>query len=189
VEAVKQAIDIQLSEEDYVAANRLSLSYRRMAYLLLIGALVMVGFIVAVQYMFHGGVLNLPLLVVVVGGYFVVLAIWMAVVRFLLLPVRARRIFRQQKAMRRQHRLSWDENGLIVESTTGHAITLWSDIVKWRENRRLFLVYTSDIHVRMVPKRAFSTPEQVAEFGHLLRTKVSPRPGVARKVDVAEAFT
>jgi hypothetical protein len=78
---------------------------------------------------------------------------------------------------------------VISESTRGRWANEWTDFLKWRENERLFLLYTSDAAFMMLPKRAFKDAEQVADFGSLVREKIGPRPGVRRKAGAAEAFT
>jgi hypothetical protein len=91
-----------------------------------------------------------------------------AAVRYLYVPWKSRRVFRQQKSFQREFALSWSGEGVHVKDTNGEYSSAWSDFIRWKENDRLFLVYLSDVTFYMVPKRAFANPSEVQEFRNQL---------------------
>lgn len=100
--------------------------------------------------------------------------------RWLILPIRARRIFQQQKNLQRPYRVSWDAENVQTSSTSGSSKIPWADFLKWRESKQLFLLYRSDVLFQMYPKRYF-TPEQVNEFRSLAKRNIAEVAGRKRK--------
>jgi hypothetical protein len=100
-------------------------------------------------------------------GLIAVLAVW---TRY-----KAIRTYGQIRALQRAIRLEPTEAGLLSESETGRGTTPWSDFLKWTEGNGLFLLYISDDMFHIVPKRFFSSKEDIAEFRNMLATRVSPR--------------
>ena len=98
-------------------------------------------------------------------------AIGGSVVRFVYVPRKARRVFRQQKSFQREFTLSWNADGVHSKDANGGYSSSWSDFTRWKESERIFLLYLSDIQFYMVPKRAFSDEVELKDFrDHLLRS-------------------
>ena len=68
-------------------------------------------------------------------------------------PVLARRIYRQQRALHAEVALTWTDEGLAVRSPTGESRMPWSHVVRWREDARVVLLYHSDALFNFVPTR------------------------------------
>lgn len=96
--------------------------------------------------------------------------------RRLVLPRRSRKLFAQQKNLRRPVEFSWDAHGLAYISANGSGNTPWTDYVKWRENERMLLLYHSDALFQMLPKRAFSNDDQL----HSLLAELAREGSAAR---------
>ncbi len=100
--------------------------------------------------------------------------------RWIVLPIRARRIFQQQKNLQRPYRVSWDAEGVQTSSANGNSKIPWMEFLKWRESAQLFLLYRSDVLFQMYPKRCF-TPAQVDDFRSLAKRNIAEIAGRKRK--------
>ena len=173
-------LNIVLESDDYIAAN--ALHCRGQYVRLFIG--MVVGYLVVVLGM--SAVLDRSLpepvgfgiglaAIVALGG------VWLLCARFVLLPTRSRRIFRQQKNLHQPFQITWDDETMATTATSGHNTTPWQDFLKWRENTKLFLLYRSDVMFNLIPKRAFSDSEGVEDFRRLAKEKICATQGRRRK--------
>jgi hypothetical protein len=166
-------ITIQLNEQDYLDAQRL---HRRssevrfwvaLAVAVLAFASVLIGDLKPPLpegfFSSHAG----PLAIMLAVG------ILLVVFRYVYIPSRHRRIFRQQKNLHVLYELSWSDTGFVATSERGSVRTAWTDVVKCRENEKLLLLYLSDVMFHILPKRSFpddATSAQIREFvEHSLR--------------------
>ncbi len=78
------------------------------------------------------------------GAYF-------ALLFFVVVPRRAKRIFRQQKTLQRPFTLEFTEAGVRNEAENGRAEMKWPDFHKWKANRSLILLFHSDALSNIVP--------------------------------------
>jgi hypothetical protein len=67
-------------------------------------------------------------------------------------PNRARRYYRQYKAIHEPMTVELSDDGLRFRSTDGEGIVRWRTIFKWRQNRRFVLIYPMPILYYIVPK-------------------------------------
>jgi hypothetical protein len=104
-----------------------------------------------------------------IGGFLLATSCY---ARYVALPRRTRRLFRQQKALQRPYEMVWDADEIRRTSETGNTRIPWSDILKWREGNRMFLLYLSDVTFYIIPKRAFANETAIDEFRKLLRDKI-----------------
>jgi hypothetical protein len=88
---------------------------------------------------------------------------------------KAKRVFRQQKALQRLYEVSWDGGGLTVAGESSQSTTRWSDFYKLRELDDLFLLYFSDALFLMIPKRAFPESDLVLKFRETVTTAIPRR--------------
>ena len=89
-------------------------------------------------------------------------------------PFRARRLFRQDKAVGLPFTAEIREDGIHVESELGGGLVPWPHIRKWREGSSVFLLYPSDALYHIFPKSVFS-----ASSGDQFRTTLLQRLGPA----------
>jgi hypothetical protein len=94
-----------------------------------------------------------------VGGVLVEL-----VVSFLYLPWKVRILHKQQKDLASPFTYSWDGEFLEAKGVNGQSKRQWSNYVKCKENKNLFLLYHSDVLFEMFPKYWFHDQNQIAEF-------------------------
>ncbi|WP_375462821.1 YcxB family protein [uncultured Methylobacterium sp.] len=74
-------------------------------------------------------------------------------------PVVARRIYAQQRGLHDEIRVHADAFGIGVRSATVEGRTPWSHYLRWREDRRVILLYQSDALFQFIPKRVLSEAE------------------------------
>ncbi|HLW51205.1 MAG TPA: YcxB family protein [Candidatus Angelobacter sp.] len=82
-----------------------------------------------------------------------------------LIYYRNRRIFGPRK-------VTFDEVGVISDGPQGHVETPWKSYVKFRESKRLFLLYLSQDVKGIVPKHAFKDDAQLDAFRSLVAARL-----------------
>lgn len=86
---------------------------------------------------------------------------------FVLVPGRARKIFKQQKTLHREIDAAWSEAGYGAQNAPSAdplaAVTPWGDYARWRENEDIVLFFHSDAMFQMLPKRALD-PAQLEDI-------------------------
>ncbi len=65
-----------------------------------------------------------------------------------------------------------DSGGIRSESEVATIETKWSSFEKFRETPNLFVIYQTKDVAGIVPKRAFTRQEEIAEFRSLIASKV-----------------
>lgn len=80
------------------------------------------------------------------------------------IPWRAKKHYRQYKAMSEPVCIEATDMGLSFESSTGRGIIPWDHVNKWRNNDKLLLVYPAGNVFHLVPRHFFSTVGQYEEF-------------------------
>lgn len=83
---------------------------------------------------------------------------------FVFLPLKCARIYRQQRSLRAPFQFSWDESGISMRNELGEGRLAWGDFVKFEQNAKVILLYQSDVLFNVIPKSAFTSPEQLADF-------------------------
>ena len=134
-------------------------------------------------------VLSLAAIVIVISFYFafadrkgffipIFLIAMLAYLAFLFLyiqPRRVRKIFWQQKALQIPYSYSVANEAMVVKSDISDEKLPWDYFIKWKEGKKLFVIYHSDVMFRMFPKRCFTSPEEMTQFRQLLQTKLGPQ--------------
>lgn len=165
---MSSTIRAQLDEADYVAAQRL---HRRLSLWWPLASLVVAALLVDVAVDAYREQ-NTPALFMSLGALIGGL-VGAFVTHYIFVPLRARRVFRQQIGMHRPFELSWDSSGLHAKDANGEYRYPWSDIVRWREGQTLFVLNLSDAMFLMVPKRAFPEEQSLQAFRDLVGSRVA----------------
>jgi hypothetical protein len=158
-------ITIQLNEQDYLAAQRLHRRSSELRFWVAIGIIALASLLIGYLeppspegfFSSHAG----PLATMLPVG------ILLIAFRYVYVPSRHRRIFRQQKNLHVPYELSWSDTGFVATSERGSVRTAWTDVIKCRENEKLLLLYLSDVMFHILPKRSFpddATGAQIREF-------------------------
>ena len=103
-----------------------------------------------------------PVLFFAFASPFIVMACSVAVI-FAMGTRFGRKAFDQQKTLQAPYRISWSDQGILIESEYGDARMQWGDFRKLRQDQNLILLYESDRLYRLIPKRCF-TQAQLADF-------------------------
>lgn len=74
----------------------------------------------------------------------------------------ARRMFRQQPGQP-ENRLSWDDDGLRIDSALGSLNAKWGDFFSWRRSGRTYMIHMNEALYYLIPGRALSA-EQAADL-------------------------
>ena len=93
-----------------------------------------------------------------------------------LIPLRAKKIFKQQKTLHDPFETEISIEGIATTHPRGNFKMAWKDFHKYKVGRDLILVYQSDAIFHMFPKRWFSDSEY-AEFQQYLKEALgNPKP-------------
>ncbi len=173
-----EPLKIQLTVDDIIAAQRLHARAEGIKVIATVSAVV----IVCTVFFFPKGSLTEWLTLLGVGAIMVAV-LWVLALfsRVLAIPLRAGRTYRTQKDLQRPFQLSWDAENVLTASANGNSTIPWKDFLKWREGKRLFLLYRSDRLFQLFPKRAFRDEAQTSEFAAMMRRYISPTAGRRRK--------
>jgi hypothetical protein len=159
----------RLTEDDYASAQRFH-AWRQLFARPLQTALIAIGSIGALI-----GIANfshLPVGLIVTMGLGA--AIGGAIGQFVYAPWRARRHFRQYKAVHEPITAELTETGINFSSTDGTANLQWSKILQWRQNDRFVLIYPMPILFHLVPKSIAQQGFDIALLVQRLAEHVGP---------------
>jgi len=147
------------SEEDLRAAYSLHMKqqgFKRIGYFLLFA--LAIGIAMAAFDGFEHGPRALGLIagMTIWGG--VVALIMTILVPIWWVPRLAKKIYRQQKDLRLETTTWWDDEKLYSSSEQGHSNLTFADMVKWRADDNIVLLYRSDQLFNFLPARIFKDP-------------------------------
>lgn len=146
---------LTVTEGDVVCAQRLHATPKTSlsVFLLAVAVIVVVG-------AYAEGQLSAGAAIGGVAGMFG----WLAILYLVIIPYRAKRIYRQQKSLHLSHSFWWDNEMVFFQSQDSEGKIRWSDFTKVKENRKMLLLYHSDTLFNMVPKHCFAGPEDLEAF-------------------------
>lgn len=158
-----QMIKAKLEEADYLHAHYLNYRWTTKKTIWVFGSTIVSSVFSGLLWHFGPKLLAVavvfPLLGALIGD---------SVSRYIYVPWKARRVFRQQKSLRREFTLAWSEQGVYSKDSNGEYSSSWGDFLDWKESDQLFLVYISDINFYMIPKRAFADKAGLEDFRNYL---------------------
>jgi hypothetical protein len=156
-------ISYTLTDQDYVDASRAQYASRLKSpkrwALALVVVLVICGlFAYADSYDLESFLFNsVPYVGIIVAAFLLG-----PLLTYLWIGRWARRTFQQQKA-NPENRMSWDDEGLRLESELGSLRAKWSDFYGWKKSGQMFMVHMNEALYYVVPAHAL-TPEQAADL-------------------------
>lgn len=104
----------------------------------------------------------------VMAAVTVYLALWL----FVFIPWRAKKNYRQYKALSEPVSIEVRDDGLFFKRENGEGLVPWSHIIKWRQSKTLLLLYPTSNVFHLVPSHFFLTPEAFSAFKEVLRGHV-----------------
>jgi hypothetical protein len=156
--------DIQISYQDYKAAQRLHMAPRRRFRILLCILIACFGlaYILDISAVIKGESGRWLFVCAGLFAYFFLLfGVW--------LPRRWKKTYDGHKLLHRPYQFEITEEAFCSASEYGNATIPWREFHKWKEGKKLFLVYQSDHVFHVIPKRIFESPEAEENFRNLLR--------------------
>jgi hypothetical protein len=161
---------VQLEERDYVSATQAAArpSTRSVILLAVASALQIVGAVVGWRAGYEREAF--------IGGFvwcFGLIGAWIG--HMVSVTPKAKRVFRQQKGLRRAYEVSWNEVGLTVSGEDGQSTTRRADFHRVREFDDQFLLFLSDAMFLMIPKRTFPDSSLMQSFRELLASRIQRR--------------
>jgi hypothetical protein len=111
---------------------------------------------------------GLPAFWAVVGPPF-----FLVMLRYWVPYLSARSTYKNSENFRGAFRYSFSDDGVEGEATTSRSELKWSSFLKVRETPDFFLLFTRKTMAHFVPKRAFPSDSEMAEFRGLVRRHVS----------------
>ncbi len=103
----------------------------------------------------------------IMAGAAVALVLWLLV----LIPWSAKKNYKQYKALAEPMTIEVRDDGLFFKRINGEGLVPWSEIVKWRQNDKLLLLYPANNVFHLVPRHFFTTQEAYAEFVEVLKAR------------------
>ncbi|WP_101675552.1 YcxB family protein [Alloalcanivorax mobilis] len=87
-------------------------------------------------------------------------------------PWRARKNFREYKALSEPQTIHVSEEGLSITQPSAEGRLPWDHIVKWRRGKRVILIYPARNLFYMLPAHFFADQDQMDRFATLLQQHV-----------------
>tara|TARA_R110000824_G_scaffold55506_6_gene152870 strand:+ start:2872 stop:3405 length:534 start_codon:yes stop_codon:yes gene_type:complete len=94
------------------------------------------------------------------------------------IPRYAKKIYKQQKDLRLEITTWWDVEKFYSNNAQTQSHFAFADIVKWRSDDKIFLIYHSDQLFNFLPTRIFKHPSDQAEL--IRRLQEAGVPGEAK---------
>ena len=101
--------------------------------------------------------------------------VWMIILQSLLPYIIHRRVYYQNPRIFGMRTVTFDDEGIKSDSDIAHLEIRWNSLERFKETKHLFLTYQSRDVVGIVPKRAFLTQDDIAQFRNLLASKIRPQ--------------
>jgi hypothetical protein len=156
-------VSIELVEQDYIDANRAwMLLYLRRPRILGRYALLLASvavFLAALEWTGGGGlrgVIRLAAFAVAGGGTGLLLCHGLG---YLLLPRRARRIFRQTASLGKPYHYRWSEQGIDYRSEGDNGHRAWVDFYRWCDSTKVLLLMLNEQLFYIIPRRALTAAQ------------------------------
>ena len=142
-------------------------AYRRHSWSQVLSVRSLVGGLIALVVITGLAFVAIPLqdidwIIAIVGAACVGAIALPAAMIWLRIPVMARRIHSQQASLHDAITVTWSDAGLASKNRTSNSLTPWANYRRWREDRRVILLYHSDQLFQFIPKRTLSEAQIVA---------------------------
>jgi hypothetical protein len=150
------SIQGSLKEADYLAAQRLHVKPRPI--FAVIGVLLV---LVALAALYVSRSVSL-------GAALVVLLLLF----FVYEPFKARRLFRQYKALSEPTTIELRDDGLYFSRQNGEGLVPWSHVLKWKSNDRVLLLYPASGLFYVLPSHFFKDIHAFKEFVTVVESRI-----------------
>ena len=101
------------------------------------------------------------------------LPVYFAAVFLVYIPLKARRTFRQNKALADPMTVEVRDDGIFLSNAYSNGLLPWGHIYKWKHSARLVLIYRASNLMHIIPSRFFQSTSDYEAFLQILRSKTS----------------
>jgi len=157
----------RVAVEDLMAAQWVHVRPRRSLAVLGILLLALAIFVMATSFVGHRQSLTDPTAWILPG----ILA-YLAFTAFVWVPRKVRRSYSQRKDLQHEITLNVTHTGVEARTDQGYSVKPWSDYLRWKEGKSVFLLYLSDHLFQIVPKRFFATREDIDAFRSVISQSI-----------------
>lgn len=127
-------------------------------------------FVMAAQFIAHRPSLTDPGTWIMPG----ILA-YFAFTAFVWVPGRVRRSYSQRKDFQHEISMVVTSAGIEARTVQGYGVKPWSDFLKWKEGKSVFLLYLSDHMYQVVPKRFFAGRADIDAFRNVISESIGAK--------------
>ena len=175
---------IQLTWEDYFKSMLLHISPPRWIAIILYTSIIG-GIFVASPYLLFTG--QLAPWYGVTEGIFVVLLV---IFRFVVLPNQAKQIFAEHPEINQPFDVVINHSGIHITNAHGTTRYLWTQLVKRKENKEIYLLYHTNDSYLLLPKRLLTDERQLHTLKGSLEEYDVPvaKPGYVRSCLILLGF-
>lgn len=145
-----------LKEADHVAAQWLHIRPRPIFAII---GIMLLGVALAALYASRSWSIGLALLFV-------------SLILFVYMPFKARRQFREYKALSERTVIELRDDGIYIRRENGEGLVPWSHLIKWRSNDKLLLLYPTSQLFYPLPSHFFQSSESFHDFVALVKTRL-----------------
>ena len=89
------------------------------------------------------------------------LALSVFLYRFVFLPIQVKNSFRIQKELNAPFEFEFTETHMLLNTLYNKSSIPFTEFVKWKENKEVFLLYYNSNCFYVIPKRFFMDPQQI----------------------------
>ncbi len=100
---------------------------------------------------------------------------YLAFTAFVWVPIKVRRSFFQRKDLQHEISMTVTSAGIEARTEQGYSVKPWSDYLKWKEGKGVFLLYLSDHLFQIVPKHFFAARGDIDAFRDLIRQSIGTK--------------
>jgi len=102
-------------------------------------------------------------------GAFLNIFIWGAIL------FRCYQVWRKSPNLQGPVKFQFDDQGYVIDGAHARGEVKWSALLKWKEDKHAFLLYTHPVMASVVPKGFFSSLSDITALRALLQTKVAAK--------------
>lgn len=99
--------------------------------------------------------------------FVITFTLYLLVAFYVYLPYRWKKLYHQQQLLHDRFRCDFTQDAMITEGVFGNSSIPWEMFHKWKEGKKLFLIYQADNLFHVIPKRVLENEEE-----HLLRNRL-----------------
>jgi hypothetical protein len=100
------------------------------------------------------------------------LSIWILLVQIFIPRIVHWMIYYRNRRIFGVRKVAFDEAGVVADSPQGHISTPWTNYLRFRETKRMFVLYLSADVIGTVPKRAFKDAAELDAFRGLVAARL-----------------